>query len=167
MMRLTRLELGVTVFLLTGLLIAGVYSVYYQQAFPVTSGSGLVFDQPGRYAAASDASSVEIRPQPDGGLRFRWTSLDHGQRAEAGMSIAANQAWFAAWGDRGTLWLHSPPDRVHSFQLTPSGGSSSTRAGEFGGWDGVPEAFLRRLPEAGLAIYRFAAATAVMPTTSP
>ncbi|HTN02707.1 MAG TPA: hypothetical protein VL132_12545 [Planctomycetaceae bacterium] len=166
MMRLTRLELGVAVFLLTGLLIAGVYSVYYERASLATTGPGQIFDQPGRYAAASGASSVEIRPQPDGGLQFQWTSLDHGQRAGAGMSIAANQAWFAAWDDRGTLWLYNPPHGVHRFEMTDSGGSSSTRVGEFGGWEGVPEAFLRRLPEAELATYRLATA-AVMPATSP
>jgi hypothetical protein len=166
MTRLTRLELSATVFLLTGLLIAGVYSVYFERAPLATTGPGQIFDQPGRYAADSGASSVEIRPQPDGGLQFRWTSLDHGQRAEAGMSIAANQAWFAAWDDRGTLWLYSPPDGVHRFQLTPGGGSSSTRAGEFGGWDGVPKSFVKRLPEGELAAYRIATATA-MPLTSP
>jgi hypothetical protein len=156
MMRLTRLELGLAVFLLTGLLIAGVYSVYYERASLATTGPGQIFDQPGRYAAASGASSVEIRPRPDGGLLFQWTSLDHGQRAEAGMSIASNQAWFAAWDNRGAVWLYSPPDGVRRFQLTPGGGSSSTRAGEFGGWDGVPESFLKRLPEAELADYRLA-----------
>jgi hypothetical protein len=165
MMRLTRLELGVAVFLLTGLLIAGVYSVYYERASPATTGPGQIFDQPGRYAAASGASGVEILPQPDGGLQFQWTSLGHGQRAEAGMSIAANQAWFAAWDDRGAVWLYSPPNGVHSFQLTPSGGSSSTRAGEFGGWDGVPDAFLKRLPEGELAAYRIA--LAAKPATPP
>lgn len=165
-MRLTRLELGVTIVLLTGLLIAGVYSVHYERAFPPPTGPGQIVDQPGRYVAASGASSVEIRPQPDGGLQFQWTSLGHGQRAGAGMSIAANQAWFAAWDDRGTLWLYNPPHGVHRFEMTDSGGSSSTRVGEFGGWEGVPEAFLRRLPEAELATCRLATAT-VMPATSP
>lgn len=155
-MRLSRLELGVTVFLLTCLLIAGVYSVFYQQAFPATAGPGQIFDQPGRYVAASGGSSVEIMPQSDGGLQFQWTYLAHGHRAGAGMSIAANQAWFAAWDDRGALWLYSPPDGVRRFQLTAGGGSSSTRAGEFGGWDGVPEAFLKRLPESERAAYRLA-----------
>jgi hypothetical protein len=160
MMRLTRLELGVTIFLLAGLLIAGAYSVYYQRAIPATAGPGQIFDQPGRYVAASGASRVEVLPQAEGGLRVLWTSLDHGQRAESGMTISGKQAWFGAWDDRGAFWLYSPRDGVHRFQITAGGGSSSTRAGAFGGWDGVPEPFLKRLPEGELAAYRAAVSVA-------
>lgn len=94
----------------------------------------------------------EIRPD-----KTTINELQH--ESGSGSSLPAN--WIVTqpimcWDSKNRLWYYDPISNSQyctRYEITESVNDTTT-CHELGGWDGVPQAFLDRLPEMALKTYR-------------
>jgi hypothetical protein len=66
--------------------------------------------------------------------------------ASARWQIDATQPWYFMFGEDSKLWGYASDQGPHSWHAT-SEGSAMTTPGIHGGWSGVPESYLKLLPQ--------------------
>jgi hypothetical protein len=134
----------------------------------------VVFQETGRFRSTRGPIELRVWTEPSGQLKYyvelKPDDEDSPSRAGGGPTAAfrPNSDWMMCWDTRDRLWVYVPDhDARHCtcWYAYPNGFGGLT-PGEHGGWDGVPEAFLARLPEPAKAVYRAGSAPAVPAATT-
>ena len=121
----------------------------------------VVFQEIGRFRSTRGPIDLRVWTEPSGQLMY-YVELksddDSPSRAGGGPTVPfrPNSDWMMCWDIRDRLWVYVPEHYAPYCTCWYAGpyGFGSLTPGEHGGWDGVPEAFLARLPEAAKAVYR-------------
>jgi hypothetical protein len=138
------------VFIVVLIVIAG-YLVFREPA-PTRIAANVVFKEIGIYASPVNDCLVEVSVVDEGKLKFRVYRQSKGQRYGNSTGptdpFTADSNWFMCWDSHGKLWTYMPDDVMESCRNWYSNDevSGSTLPGEGGGWDGIPQAFIDRLP---------------------
>lgn len=153
--------------------------------------ANVVFDQPGTYILPGGLTHFTVKLDAQGRLvtdvqYFRrqpyrllrwpmWYHLEQHTRvvqtrpmAPAEVPPSSPVGWFACIDSHNTIWFFNPRDggRYCERFYETANGTGTAVCGELGGWEGIPNVFLERLPDSALATYRQAQAL-VAPQTLP
>jgi len=117
--------------------------------------ANVVFNQPGKFASPNGELFVNVWARADGQLLHSWEHPSGSPSSTFLTPISPQSNWFMCWDDQNRLWVYLPsnPNYCCTYYHTEKG-SGVRECGELGGWDGVPQAFLDRLPEMALKTYR-------------
>jgi hypothetical protein len=133
------------VFIVALLVIAGF--LVFQEPAPKRIAANVVFKEIGIYASPVGDCLVEVSVVDEGKLKFFVYRQMKGGRSGSGPTdpFTADSNWFMCWDSQGRLWAYVPErDLEHCSHWY---GTGSRRVGNYG-WDGVPQAFVDRLPTA-------------------
>lgn len=129
------------------------------------SAENVVFSDVGRYESPQGTQVVTVSREEGGTVQMAVTNSYGGGGSMK--AIHANSAWFMCFDADDRLWVYLPdqnPRYCHCWYADKKGSGVRT-AGELGGWQGIPEAFLARLPEPAKATYTMSQTAAELPTT--
>jgi hypothetical protein len=115
---------------------------------------GQVISSPGVYRSPDGKITLELESL-EGTLLSGTVSMNTANGVMMSFPMAGSKPWFFAFGPDGKVWSYARnygPTGLHSYEITAKG-TRGTTPGENGGWEGVPEEFLRALPEETRAIY--------------
>jgi hypothetical protein len=133
------------VFIVALLVIAGF--IVFREPAPKRIAANLVFKETGIYRSPVGDCLVDISVVEGGKLKFlvyRQNKIGRNGTGP-GEPFTADSDWFMCWDSQGRLWAYVPErDLEHCSHWY---GTGSRRVGNYG-WDGVPEAFVERLPTA-------------------
>lgn len=129
-----------------------------------------IFSQAGIYPSPVAPRQVEIQIGPDGKLKHT-AKNEHGSVSDhTGFPI--DSEWMMCWDSVGQLWFFNPamsPKYCTVYYVTPTGSGART-CGELGGWNGIPQEFLDKLPAEALNTYATAQAASAQlqnPSSKP
>jgi hypothetical protein len=125
-------------------------------ASPKLVSANVIIKEAGSFGSPLNSQMVRIWPEPDGSLKFfvnNQKAIGNGSGPAA--AFEANSDWLMCWDFKDRLWTYIPEQDGQYCRCWYSSekGSGTTLVGEFGGWDGIPEAFLANLPEKMKAIH--------------
>lgn len=122
------------------------YQWYQSQVRPVAVGE-LVMTT-GEFRSPDGTTVLSLKLSDDRRSINAWMTRQVGsdKTAQVGWTIDAAQPWIFTFDRAGKVWGYWPPDGTHTWQATLVA-DTTTRVGEGGGWDDVPESFLLSLPE--------------------
>jgi hypothetical protein len=114
--------------------------------------ANVIFNEVGEYVSpAGDSSSVEVFENDKGKLEFILYHQMKEGRSRQGPTKAfkPDSNWFMCWDSQGRLWTYLTEENFeYCRNWYRTGEASGTiMVGEFGGWEGIPEAFFERLPK--------------------
>lgn len=111
--------------------------------------SGAVIQQTGVYLSPHEENLVEIRGQDGRDLQLTFSAKnDQGVRSSS-LTLDGEDPWFIAWDDSDQLWLYTEQDGVTTFSR-----ETTTNVGVGGGWEGIPDSFLEKLPDQCRIVYQ-------------
>jgi hypothetical protein len=126
-----------------------------KRAAPTRSLENIVLSQTGRYLSPQGSQVVDVSLNKDGKLKIDMKSLSCGNGSLT--TFQSNSDWFMCFDATDRLWLYHPDDPKYCHcWYTNERGSGILRPGEVGGWQGIPDAFLARLPAAAKVTYTMA-----------
>lgn len=107
--------------------------------------------RPGRYRSPTGHGVLDVWAENGGKLKFSVRWHEQGRRSRCGpvKAFQPGSDWFMCWDFRGRLWAYVPEHglRLCRYLYSTTDSVGSCTPGEFGGWEGIPEPFLARLPE--------------------
>lgn len=115
--------------------------------------AGVVIDKTGAYRSPGGDGVAKIAGQEDKMLSVKVDFFEPDGKlrggTEMGRRFAPDSGWFACWDTQDRFWFYIPDGqhgRCYVASATP-GSTGVGGPGEYGGWEGIPEAFLNRLPK--------------------
>lgn len=111
--------------------------------------SGAVIQQLGIYLSPHEENLVELRDQDGSDLQLTFAANNDRQVPSSSRTFDSEDPWFFAWDDSDQLWLYTEQDGVITFSR-----ETTTNVGAGGGWEGIPDPFLERLPEQCRTVYQ-------------
>lgn len=112
-----------------------------------------VIDEAGIYESPRGTQIVNVSREDGGRLKIAVAWRKGGGGATT--PFQANSDWFMCFDSDDRLWTYVPEQDRHLCHCwyTTDKSSGTLTAGELGGWQGVPQSFLARLPESAKATY--------------
>jgi hypothetical protein len=136
------------VFVVALLVIAGF--LVFREPAPKRIAANVVFKEIGKYASPVGDCLVEVSVVEEGKLKFFVYRQMKGGRSGSGPTdpFTADSNWFMCWDSHGKLWTYMSDDVMECCRNWYSNDevSGSTLPGQGGGWEGIPQAFIDRLP---------------------
>lgn len=130
--------------MLCGLLMSSTAYVVWKQYQPQIVQPGEIIDSPGEYQLPGGRVLVSLTPAGSAG-EIQWKASS--PHASGAMKVDAASDWFCSIDQYERAWLFDPQHGVYHWNETPGGGSRTTSVGVGGGWQGVPDTFLEKLPD--------------------
>lgn len=144
-----------SIFVLFGIGLLCIVYLAIARAVPARSVENIVLSQTGRYVSPQGSQVVDVSWNEDGKLKIDMKNLLCGNGAM--MTFQPNPSWFMCFDATDRLWVYLPDDpKCCQCWYANEKGSGILRPGELGGWQGIPDAFLNRLPAAAKATYTMA-----------
>jgi hypothetical protein len=116
----------------------------------VETTAGQFFSDFGSYLSPGQTKLVAIDTAPTGGMTLQGCA-NNTQQVPAMMLELPSGAWFAVWNDASDLFVfvdsQTADDLVIKWSQDEQGNDGPTFIGEGGGWEGVPIAFVEKLPD--------------------
>jgi len=138
------LILTVTVMSLTFLMVAvAVRILKKNDPQPQVVQPGEIVDTLGEYRSPNGRLQVSIGPGDSAG-KIQWMTA--ARNSSTKLNFDASDDWFATIDQDDRAWLYASKDGVFVFDELPPA-SATTKVGVGGGWKGIPETFLEKLPE--------------------
>lgn len=136
------------------------YDFVPQSELPERVQSNQIIDQPGYYGSPASERTVRVGSESEGQLNFKFARLTHpvsqGEQdntissgSESKHTLAKNSNWFMCWDSQDRLWAFIPEANKNlcACYYANDDGTGICEVGINGGWEGVPEQFLAKLPE--------------------
>lgn len=134
----------------------GVLTQFILNSLPKTVPANVLITQAGRYRSPNGQHEVNIWREKDGRLKYFFSlakpnfSIAKPNDLGSGptKSFAKDSNWFMCWNSQGELWTYvAEHDLTHCNCLYVRGNVvGNRRAGELGGWEGIPDTFKAKLP---------------------
>lgn len=120
--------------------------------------ANVIIEKPGRYRSPTGNYFVNIWEEEEGKLKYGFYQQKNGGQSGSGpaKSFRAESDWFVCWDSQNRLWAYVPEldhRRCNCFYANEEA-SGICRAGDLGGWEGIPPSFFNRLPEMAKETYR-------------
>ena len=114
--------------------------------------ANVVITKAGRYLSPNGTHVLEVWPQEGGLLKYYVSGKTGGGGPTKPFSPKSE--WFMCWDSQDRLWafVTEQDPKYCSYYYSNDKESGGCTVGEFGGWDGIPDSFLARLPDATKAI---------------
>lgn len=118
--------------------------------------ANVVFQDPGHYVSPQGLQTLEFDQEEDGTWNI---SVTHESQSSSGMVFGTGSSMtfsgagerLLCWDSQDRLWTYIAavdPNYCRCWYVAANGkGTGTRRPGEAGGWDGIPQAFLARLPK--------------------
>lgn len=125
--------------------------------WPKRTPAGVLITKAGVYHSPRGERVAEIVEDERGKLKYKFLLEQETGRTGGGpsLSFAPDCDWFMCFDDEDQLWVYVPDHerRYCSVMYLSKEVHGVRRPGELGGWDGVPQIFLERLPVQAQEIY--------------
>ena len=131
----------------------GIVIAVREESQPRATPANVVIAQAGRYLSPNGTHLLEVSPQEDGSLKYYVSGKTGGGGPTKPFSPKSE--WFMCWDSQDRLWafVSEQNSKYCCYHFSNDKGAGGCTVGEFGGWEGIPESFLDRLPEATKAIH--------------
>ena len=123
--------------------------------------ANVIIEEPGRYRSLTGDYFVDIWEEEEGKLKYRFyrqriKGLDGGDGGGPAKSFRPESDWFVCWDSQNRLWAYVPEldQRRCSCLYANEEATGICRAGDLGGWEGIPPSFFGRLPDEVKETYR-------------
>jgi hypothetical protein len=123
-----------------------------RSAAPKSVAANVLIEKAGRYRSPDGSFLVDMKEEDGGKLSFVFYRQDgEGQRGAGPTNpFRADSDWLMCWDSQGRLWTYVPEQdgKYCRYWYANEESTGSCGVGELGGWQGIPEAFFARLPDA-------------------
>jgi len=149
--RRTRTRVGLTVAVVLGVAVA----VALAAVIANRHRDPTLITKPGTYVSPGGASRVVVTPAPDGTIDYAFSKSGPLYASQSNSSLTPRSGWnwlsppdwFMAWDAEDNLWVFDPGMEVVRVSYAARHMAGTRSPDEYGGWEGVPPAFLACLPE--------------------
>jgi len=118
--------------------------------------SNVMIEETGQYLAPGGSCRLELKEEGDGRLTFLiYKQTETGQDGVGSKPFKANSDWLLCWDSQDRLWSYVPEQdgEYCRYWFIEEGRRGTVRVGKCS-WEGVPEAFIERLPGSVKATYK-------------
>lgn len=133
-------------------ILIGIAVLVQRNAPPQRVQANVLITNVGRYTSPNGQRVLNVWREKDGRLMF----FVKDQKGSGGVakSFDPGSHWLLCWDDQDRLWSYVPEQDTNChYWYWGVSEVGSCHVGETGGWDGIPESFLARLPERVRAVY--------------
>jgi hypothetical protein len=135
---------------LLGLAMFCIAILVIRSAAPKCLAANVLIEKAGQYRSPDGSCVVNMKEEDGGKLSFVFYRQDKG-RPGAGPAnpFRANSGWLMCWDSQNRLWTYVPEQDGEYCRCWYANEESTgtRRVGKLGPWQGIPEAFLARLPD--------------------